>query len=72
MACKHKWSLHQWSGIRIEHCTRCGATKRIDKKGIIHLTDADGNHMPCDAEDGEKAIRQAERDLARIRNGEYL
>lgn len=63
MECKHEWELEQWDTITIYSCKKCGSTKRIDSKGIIHLTDADGNFIPFDDGDGEKALLQAERDL---------
>lgn len=66
MECKHEWELEQWDTIKIYSCQKCGATKRIDSKGIIHLTNADGNFIPNSDEDGEKALYQAEKDLTDV------
>lgn len=63
MECKHKWELEQWDTITIYSCQKCGATKRIDSKGIIHLTDADGNFIPNNDDNSEKNVRFIEREL---------
>ncbi|MBP3657089.1 MAG: hypothetical protein J6K32_10390 [Clostridia bacterium] len=71
MDCKHKWELEQLDTIKIYSCKKCGATKLIDRRGIIHLTDANGNFIQNADDDGEKALRQAERDLADTLKEEY-